>query len=376
MVKVLSLDVENALISVQIVQHEQIQHINTVGTVKATWLEEVSAESSESVTDREQGVTPLEHPENKMMSDPGENSPIATVPTSTFMASSFDEDDAIVDSETSSVVPRSDSLGSADELGQPLADELRERVDDGMQEQPGADIPEESPSKHEIPFVVPQGELPFSSVVDIVEGVKSRELNARDLLASMVRDGAPRSIQGEILRAVLQHDLPLNGVAAQVLGKIRSVELKDNVLAVHFNTKGRYTITLPATKKWVLHSKNRENPFLVHRLNRPVESAREARKFSLAPTVRLNVTDEGITSICKGDVMVKSLIKLNVDMNTCRAEGKMATDRSGRPYLIIDNKTRKPLVVRGKYQPQVFDEWLRVAVFGYKTWVGLKAPRS
>eukprot|EP00470_Lotharella_oceanica_P008993 CAMPEP_0170197968 /NCGR_PEP_ID=MMETSP0040_2-20121228/67656_1 /TAXON_ID=641309 /ORGANISM="Lotharella oceanica, Strain CCMP622" /LENGTH=362 /DNA_ID=CAMNT_0010447791 /DNA_START=165 /DNA_END=1250 /DNA_ORIENTATION=+ len=362
MVKVLSQDVENAIISVQILHHSEIQHINTVGTVKAAWLE-VCAETFESSVDREKVETEFEKLLEKKMSEiddesPGGSGPIAAVPSSTFKTPNFEED-ASIESETSSEVPRSDCPESVDDVGERLTDEAREQSS-----QSTVDPPDGS-SKHESPkhvdsnslHVIPRGKLPFSSVVNLIEGVKSKQLSARDLLASMVRDGAARSIQGEILRAVLQHDLDPHGMAAQVLGKIRSVELKDNVLAINFNTTRRYIITMPASKKWVLHSKNRKDPFLVHRQNRAYESAREARKFSLAPTVRLNVTEEGITSIAKGDVMVKSLIKLNVDMNTQRAEGKIATDRSGRPYLIVDKKTKRPLVVGGKYQPQIFDEW-------------------
>jgi len=366
---------ERAMVTVQVIHHKENNFLNMVGTMKVECLEEFSESALDSPLS--EAGNPFEKllEESKMeaicSSSTDSEIPIATEPASAS-DKTFECGAAQIESETSSEILRGSVQSSESAPEDHLMKE--KRIEPEIQE---SCVKSKINTRLErASHCYPSGVLPFNIVMEIVKGIKSKKFNARDVLASMLDDGAVRSIQGDTIRAVLQNDLDPHGVGVQVLRNIHSIELKGQVLAVRFiepNYKGRYVITMPSSKKWTLRSKNRRDPYLVHHLNRATESSSEVRKFSLAPTVRLRVTKEGIGSIFKGDVVIKSLIKLNVDMKTCRVEGKIATDRSGRPYLVVDKETGRPLVVGGRYVPQTFDEWLHVTVFGYKTWIGLKS---
>lgn len=217
------------------------------------------------------------------------------------------------------------------------------------------------------------GILSTETVSGLIDAFRAKKMSPRIFLRQLL-DGGVYTLPGETLRVVLKKDITRSEVLAQVLNKLNRLELKDGCLSAFFSSsksKSRIFVQVPTAVKWVICSKH-PDPYLVHELNRPIESKQRGRKFSLASTVRLSVSEQGIMSIAKGDVLLKELVNLNVNASTCRIEGKVATNKKGFPYLKVDKKTSKPLIVDGRYQPQVYDEWLKISVFGRTSFIGLR----
>lgn len=243
---------------------------------------------------------------------------------------------------------------------------------------------------------LPEGNI---STADIAAVLRLIDGGARDATYPMIfarLAGKTRVLDGDVLKPFLRdlldkatvHPTPADpagsahgefpreaiDVLSKLCAQIVDIRTGPDFMEINFNfgpTKEN-TIKIPGTSNWVLEQKFKEDPYLVHELNKPRYLASEPRTLVLKNQVRFRMNRNGIEGMREGDIQVKAMFKFNTNIRTEVKVGQIEYDSMDRPYIEMHGHGRA-VIVDNHYVARKMDNWLVVTLTVLKKdiWIGL-----
>ncbi len=215
----------------------------------------------------------------------------------------------------------------------------------------------------------PSGDLPAGTLsADDLEAffqfVSDKGGGIRDLFGALA-DGQQRVLPGDVVRGLFDKygvDLPFLPLddLVQITSNGREVTFEFD-----FGGSSRKDVRLPDATVWKLKPRG-SDPYAVNGSSRVKQETVKGRTLSVADRVTFRITPEGIEGMSKGAIKASGF---NLDIHTERHPGKVATD--GKWVLLQSGEDGKPLVVDGRYQPQVYDDWAVITAFLTRIEIGI-----
>ncbi len=223
---------------------------------------------------------------------------------------------------------------------------------------------------------LPTGEL---SAEDLERAFEEVAKSGRGVMGffGLLADGQRRQLDGATVRAMFEkYGVELEFLPLDALKGVVSADGKVT-FQFDFGRKGEREVQLPDSTQKVLDSRHRSDRFLVDRKNRVRDEKNDGKKLKLKSELQLSVDENGLTGVREGDLAVHHWLLgwVNIQVNSERHQGKIATGEKNRPVLQTDAGGR-PVVVDGHYLPQRFDDWVIITAKGRRIEVGIPALES
>ena len=211
------------------------------------------------------------------------------------------------------------------------------------------------------PFSLPAGYIQREDLVAALDAVRASNPTVCDLFAAL-GDGQRRVLEGDDLAWFLRE----NGMELGILplDELRRVEANGAEVTLKFDYAGgrtRRSVELPEGRVAVYNEASDS-----------VEWKKVGgHTLSVAETVHLSVSDQGITGINAGDIKVPwGLLRFDLSLSTqCEDSPRDATE-DGMPLLKLDD-TGQPLVENGSYVREQYDSWAIIEAGGTRSEQGV-----
>jgi hypothetical protein len=211
------------------------------------------------------------------------------------------------------------------------------------------------------PFALPEGYIQRVDLVEALDAVRASNPTVCDLFAALA-DGQRRVLEGADLAWFLRE----NGMELGILplDELRSVEANGADVTLKFDFEGgarRRNVELPEGRVAVYNEASGSVEW------RQVGG----HTLSVAETVNLTVSEEGITGINKGDIKVPwGILSFNLSLSTqCEDSLRDATE-AGMPLIRL-NEDGQPLVENGSYVREQYDSWAIIEAGGNRSEQGV-----